>query len=81
MTRPICALDCETDGLGWSRAAWEVGLIRRTPDGHEVPKTMFLDIDLKRADPKALEIGGFYDRHPRGIVALAIYDKILGGKA
>lgn len=67
MSRPICAVDTETTGLDWSRQAWEIALVRRHPDGNETAKTMLLDIDLRRADPKALEIGGFYERHPRGI--------------
>ena len=67
MTRALCAIDTETDGLHWSRQAWEISLIRRHPDGNETPKTLLLDIDLRKADPKALEIGGFYERHPRGI--------------
>jgi hypothetical protein len=65
--RPLCAVDIECDGLHWSRAAWEIALVRRHPDGNEQVKVMLLDIDLRRADTKALEIGGFYDRHPRGI--------------
>ena len=67
MTRPICALDTETDGLSWSRQAWEIAMIRRHPDGNETAKTLLLDVDLRRSDAKALEVGGFYERHPRGI--------------
>ncbi|WP_435108132.1 hypothetical protein [Nocardiopsis synnemataformans] len=29
--------------------------------------SMLLPVDLTNADPKALEIGGFWDRHPQGI--------------
>lgn len=65
--RPLAAVDCETDGLHWSRQAWEIAIVRRHADGNELTKVMLLDIDLRRADPKALEIGGFYERHPRGI--------------
>lgn len=65
--RAILALDTETDGLGWSRQAWELAFVKRWPDGNTVERSWFLDIDLRRADPKALEIGGFYERHPQGI--------------
>lgn len=67
MSRPVVAIDTETTGLHWSRQAWELAMVKRWPDGNVIEKTFFLDVDLRRADSKALEIGGFYDRHPRGI--------------
>ena len=66
-TRPVCSVDTETTGLHWSREAWEIGIVKRWPDGKVQEASWFLDVDLRRADPKSLEIGGFYERHPRGI--------------
>ena len=64
--RPICAMDTETTSLAWNREAWEVALIRRDDDGVK-ETSFFIDVDLNRADPKSLEIGGYYRRHPHGI--------------
>ena len=56
--RAICAVDTETTGLHWKREAWEIALVRRDETGtSEV--LIYLDVDLKHADGKALEIGGF----------------------
>lgn len=68
MIRPIVALDTETTGLHWSREAWEIAIVKRWPDGNTIECSWMLDVDLRRADPKALEVGGFYQRHPRGIL-------------
>lgn len=65
MTRPICAIDCETTSLGPDREAWEWAIIRRDDDGTQDYR-WFQDVDLAKADPKSLEIGGFYRRHPNG---------------
>lgn len=68
--KPIVFLDTETDGLHPKRQAWEIAMIRR--DFHsagswtETTAHMFVDIDLDQADPYALKVGGFYDRHPMG---------------
>lgn len=65
MSRPIAFVDIETDGLHPQRRAWEVALIRR--DGDSITQWQgFLPIDLHRADPQALAIGGFWERHPTG---------------
>lgn len=63
--RPVCAIDVETDGLHWERQAWEVAFVRRDEHG-TTEISVFLDLSMKLADPKALEIGGYYQRHPRG---------------
>lgn len=68
MARPIVALDTETTGLHWGREAWEIGVVKRWPDGNVIETRWYLDVDLRRADPNALALGGFYDRHPRGIL-------------
>lgn len=62
---PIVFCDTETDGLHPGRRAWEIALIRRD-DAGERECRMFLPLDLKFADPAALRIGGFWDRHPMG---------------
>lgn len=77
MTR-IVAIDTETTSLRPDRRIWEIGLIVTGPptdirwrdpaeveDGHY---RWFIDrdgLDLGNADPFALKIGGFYDRHPQ----------------
>ena len=61
----IVALDTETDGLHPGRRAWEIGMVRRDETGERECR-MFLPLDLKFADPQALRIGGFWDRHPVG---------------
>lgn len=68
VTRPIVAVDTETTGLHWSREAWEIGMVKRWPSGDTTDHRWLLEVDLRRADPQALELGGFYERHPRGIV-------------
>ena len=58
-------VDTETDGLHPGRRAWEIGMVRRDETGERECR-MFLPLDLKFADPQALRIGGFWDRHPVG---------------
>lgn len=58
---PVCFVDCETTGLDPNRhEIWEVGLI--LPGGIE--HGWFLPVDEERADLIALNIGGYFDRHP-----------------
>jgi hypothetical protein len=64
-------LDCETTGLHATRRPWEVAMIVRDGDGlgDDLDWHWFVharDLDLANADPKALDIGGFWDRHPHG---------------
>lgn len=60
---PICFVDTETTGLHPDRRAWEVAIIRRE-DGKDRTWLMQVeDVDLSSADPFALQIGGFYERH------------------
>lgn len=65
MSRPICAVDIESTGLGWDRQAWEVALIRRDQTG-STETAFFVEVDLAQADPAALDIGCFHQRHPYG---------------
>jgi DNA polymerase III epsilon subunit-like protein len=67
MTR-ICFIDTETTSLRPDRRAWEIGIIAREPGRGDVEHHWFIDadgIDLGNADPMALKIGRFYERHPQ----------------
>ncbi|WP_160051219.1 hypothetical protein [Nocardiopsis sp. FR26] len=60
-------VDTETTGLNPRvHHPWEVAVIVETPGEELVEKRWFLPVDLTHADPKALEIGGFWDRYPQG---------------
>ena len=64
-TVPLAFVDTETTGVHPGRRAWEVGIIRREPDGTEETLHAFvIDVDLTHADPFGLKVGRFYDRHP-----------------
>lgn len=65
MTRPLVFLDCETDSLGPGRRAWEIAWVRRDERG-ETRRQFFVRIDIKYADPRALQVGRYFDRHPSG---------------
>jgi hypothetical protein len=65
MSAPLVFLDTETTGVHPGRQVWEVGMIRRDDTGQRETQ-FFIGVDLKRADPFGLKIGGFYDRHPYG---------------
>lgn len=62
-------VDTETTGVDPRfRRAWDIALIRRENNGYERSITIFVkleDLDLERADPEGLSIGGFYSRHPQ----------------
>ncbi len=76
----LCFVDCETTGLDpVVHAIWEVAIITRgspplsesaVADEHGDYEYRFLvpvhPIDLANADPVALDIGGFHQRHPQG---------------
>ncbi len=61
-------IDTETTSLRPDRRAWEIGLyVRGAGHDQEKPHHWFIDwadLDLGNADPFALKIGGFYERHP-----------------
>ena len=63
---PLVFLDTETTGVHPEREVWEVGMIRREPDGTERETHLFVAVDLSRADPFGLSVGRFYERHPAG---------------
>lgn len=64
---PLCFVDTETTGVGPDRQIWEIGIVRREPDGFETDLHAFLPIDLgKVPDDFGLRVGKFWDRHPIG---------------
>lgn len=63
---PLCFVDTETTGLHLERIPWEIGVIRRDPDGSEFEWRAFLDVDLSKAERPGLKVGRFYERHPVG---------------
>jgi hypothetical protein len=68
---PLAFVDTETTHvrnpfLPGGRRPWEVAVRRRDPDGRiRRFGAIIEDVDLTGADPQSLEIGGFYQRHPR----------------
>ncbi|CPV67115.1 hypothetical protein [Mycobacteroides abscessus] len=60
--------DAETTGTHGDRRAWEIALIgSRTgePDRELLIYVDVRDLDLENADPKALAVGRFEERHPQ----------------
>ena len=62
---PIVFIDTETTGIHPGRKVWEVAMIRRDEDG-DTETAFFVDVDLTDADPFGLNVGRFWERHPRG---------------
>lgn len=63
----ICFIDTETTSLRPDRRVWDVALIVREdgrPDAEHQWYVEAQDLDLGNADPFALRIGHFYERHP-----------------
>lgn len=60
----LAFVDTETTGLDPDRhEIWEVGLIRRDPDDQtDTEYTWRLSVDLGKAEPIALTVGGYYRR-------------------
>lgn len=58
--------DLETTSADWFREIWNVGVILRTADGTVVDRSELIisDVDLTYANPYALDIGHFWQRHP-----------------
>jgi DNA polymerase III epsilon subunit-like protein len=66
-TPKIVFLDTETTSLRPDRRAWDIALIVREPGKPDAEHQWFVqpaDLDLAGADPKALQVGRFYERHP-----------------
>lgn len=63
----LAFVDIETTGLDPDRhQIWEVAIILRGGDGLDRPRRWLLPVNVEWADPEALDIGGFHDRHPQG---------------
>lgn len=63
----IVFIDTETTSLRPDRRAWDIALIVREPGDEDREYQWFVeaqDLDLGNADPFALRIGHFYERHP-----------------
>lgn len=63
----IVFVDTETTSLRPSRRAWDIALIVRDPGKRDVEYQWFVEtreLQLASADPAALRIGRFVDRHP-----------------
>lgn len=63
--RKLVFLDTETTSLDITLARpWEIALIERWPDGAELRNLIHIQgVDLRDADPEALEVGRFEERH------------------
>lgn len=60
---PLVFIDTETTGTHRERRPWEIAMIRRQ-DGIDTRIVIQIsDVDLSNAQPKGLEVGGFYNRH------------------
>jgi hypothetical protein len=59
-------LDTETTSLDRrTREVWDIGAVRRTPDGGRTEfSALVADVDLRFADEESLKIGRFAWRHP-----------------
>ncbi len=64
MTAALAFLDTETTGLHPDRLAWEVAIIRRGPGRPEARFHAFIDVPTYAAEPFALRVGRYYERHP-----------------
>jgi hypothetical protein len=72
----ICFLDTETTGLvSGIHEPWEVALIAPNEVGVMKEHRWFLPANIANADPVALSIGRYHERHPKGNA----YDKVGGG--
>ena len=70
MTTRTVFIDTETTSLRPDRRVWEIGMVLRIEGRTDEEKRLFVDradLDLGNADPFALKIGGFYERHPGAI--------------
>lgn len=76
----IVFIDTETTSLRPDRRAWDIGLIVREPGQKDREQSWLIDsvdLDLGNADPFALKIGKFYERHP--FAATSSSQGLIGG--
>ncbi len=63
-------IDLETQGLRYEDDWWEVAAIVRRKDFPDFSYVWHnIDFDSSRADPEALRMSGYYDRHPLAVIA------------
>lgn len=61
----IVFVDTETTDIEPNRAVpWEIALVIRDPGMLDVEEVHLIHIDALRADPDALTVSRYYDRHP-----------------
>lgn len=60
---PLVFIDTETTGTHPERLPWEIAMIRREDGIDSRIVIQISDVDLSHAEPKGLEVGGFYKRH------------------
>lgn len=68
--RPYAYVDIESTRADHAKRIWELAVIVDQPNGQTVEREWLIEsssLDLGNADPKALEVGGFYDRHPQAV--------------
>lgn len=77
--RKLVFLDIEATSLDVLTARpWEVAMIERWPDGRErSTELMVSDVDTSDAEPEALEVGRFAERHAPGGRARWYEEKIV----
>lgn len=63
---PIVAVDTETTARHHKRQVWEIGMVRRSVSGEKALSLFVADVNLEDAEPEALDIGGYWKRHPQG---------------
>lgn len=75
-------LDTETTGVHRGYRPWDIAMVRRDGSGGQQELTIFVDvadIDIDHADPEALIIGGFEQRHPQRGGRLATGQVLVSG--
>ena len=72
----VVAIDIETVSLHPSATIWEFGAVRRYANGgHQTWSVMLEHPDLRHADPAALAVGRFYERHPHASRAPGVFER------
>lgn len=84
----VVIVDVETTSLDpHERVVWDVGLVIREVDGTYTEQQFFVSLtqrEIDRANPKSLDIGGFYERYneyealSKGTVAHHVQDVTRG---
>lgn len=74
---PLVFIDTETTGTHPDRRPWEIAMIRRENGIDTRIVIQISDVDLSHAQPKGLEVGGFYKRHRSYATASEWKDGVL----